>query len=231
MSTVTYLIIGGGALLIGYYLYKQTRVKETPTTTEREQKITSSDYEPEPITPETAETESIEAQVKGTLPLSQEVTTTEQVKNEKKSVLEQEKRETPRQGTPITEIKGINSTYTEKLKETGITTVETLLEEGATRTNRKELAETTGTTQKNILEWVNQADLYRVKGVAEEYAELLKEAGVNTVPELAQRNPENLHNKLLEVNEEEKLVNRAPSLKEVENWINQAKKMPRKIEY
>ena len=52
---------------------------------------------------------------------------------------------------------------------------------------RKEIAEATGISDKLILRWVNMADLYRIKGVGQEYAELLGAAGVDTVPELAKR--------------------------------------------
>ena len=82
-----------------------------------------------------------------------------------------------------------------------------------------------------ILEWVNHADLWRIKGVSEEYSDLLEEAGVDTVVELAQRNPENLYMKMKEVNMEKKLVRRLPSEKQVIDWVAQAKRLPRAISY
>ncbi len=63
----------------------------------------------------------------------------------------------------------------------------------------------------------------RVKGVGEEYSDLLEVAGVDTVKELAQRNPQNLHVALLQANQSKKLVRRVPSLKEVQNWVAYAK--------
>jgi hypothetical protein len=51
------------------------------------------------------------------------------------------------------------------------------------------------------------------------------------VVELAQRNPENLHEKLLAMNAEKKLVRRVPSLTEVQDWVEQAKALPRVITY
>jgi predicted flap endonuclease-1-like 5' DNA nuclease len=81
------------------------------------------------------------------------------------------------------------------------------------------------------LEWVNHVDLFRIQGVGSEYADLLEAAGVDTVPELAQRNPANLHQKLSEVNEEKQLVRHVPSLSSVEDWVEQAKSLPRKITY
>lgn len=131
----------------------------------------------------------------------------------------------------IIDIEGIGPAYSEKLQAVGIRTTETLLERGATPNGREELAAETGISGKLILEWVNLSDLLRIKGVGEEYSDLLEEAGVDTVPELAQRNPENLYAKLSEINEAKDLVRRLPSAKEVEDWVNQAKALPRIINY
>ncbi|MEM3061729.1 MAG: DUF4332 domain-containing protein [Candidatus Bathyarchaeia archaeon] len=131
----------------------------------------------------------------------------------------------------IEKIEGIGPEYANKLVGAGIKNTEDLLNVGATRKGREELAKKTGISEKLILEWVNLADLFRIKGVGEEYSDLLEEAGVDTVIELSKRDPENLHAKMLEVNKEKKLVRRAPTLNEVKSWIKQAKKLPRKVEY
>jgi predicted flap endonuclease-1-like 5' DNA nuclease len=94
-----------------------------------------------------------------------------------------------------------------------------------------ELAEQAEISGKLILEWVNHVDLYRIKGVGSEYADLLEEAGVDTVVELATRNPANLFQKMIEVNEEKKLVRRTPFQSQVEDWVAQAKQLPRKVMY
>ncbi len=131
----------------------------------------------------------------------------------------------------ILDIEGIGPTYAQKLTATGITTTDALLEAGATPKGREELSENTGIAESLILEWVNLADLFRIKGVGEEYSDLLEEAGVDTVVELSRRNAENLHAKILEVNETKKLVRRPPALSVVQRWIEQAKSLPRKVEY
>lgn len=133
--------------------------------------------------------------------------------------------------TPIRKIEGIGEIYAQKLAEIGITTLEALLEKGATRKGRQELAERTGISEKLILEWVNRADLFRIKGIGEEYSDLLEAAGVDTVPELAQRNPENLYQALVDVNRQKNLVRRLPSPEQVRAWVEQAKRLPRVIEY
>jgi predicted flap endonuclease-1-like 5' DNA nuclease len=133
--------------------------------------------------------------------------------------------------TKLIKIEGIGPVYGQKLAEVGIATVEALLEKGATAKGRDTLAEETGISHKLILEWVNHADLFRIKGVGEEYSDLLEESGVDTVPELAQRNAANLHAKMTEVNEAKKLVRRLPSQSQVADWVDQAKNMPRVVTY
>jgi predicted flap endonuclease-1-like 5' DNA nuclease len=112
-----------------------------------------------------------------------------------------------------------------------VRTVENLLTQGASPKGRKQLAENTGISEKRILEWVNHADLYRIKGIGSEYSDLLEAAGVDTVPKLAQRSPENLLQKLTELQNAKKIVRKLPVLSQVEDWNTQAKALPRVIEY
>ncbi|MGC9333451.1 MAG: DUF4332 domain-containing protein [Anaerolineae bacterium] len=133
--------------------------------------------------------------------------------------------------TKLITIEGIGPVYEQKLQEVGVKTVEALLERGATPQGRKELAEGTGIGDERILDWVNRADLFRIKGVGEEYSDLLEASGVDTVVELARRNAENLYAKMTEVNAEKELVRRLPTLSQVSNWIEQAKELPRRISY
>ncbi|MBN2550799.1 MAG: DUF4332 domain-containing protein [Anaerolineales bacterium] len=133
--------------------------------------------------------------------------------------------------TKIVDIEGIGEVYAGKLKAAGVSTTEELLTRGTTPKGRKELAEASGISEAHILEWVNHADLYRIKGVGSEYSDLLEEAGVDTVPELAQRKAENLFQKMVEANKAKKLVRKMPVLSQVADWIEQAKKLPRIIQY
>ena len=133
--------------------------------------------------------------------------------------------------TKIIDVEGIGPKYAEILAKEGIKTVEGLLKAVAKPLDRKKLSETTQISDKLILEWVNLADLFRIKGIGEEYSDLLEEAGVDTVPELAQRNPENLMLKLADINGQKNLVRRLPVLSQVESWVKQAKELPRVIEY
>jgi predicted flap endonuclease-1-like 5' DNA nuclease len=133
--------------------------------------------------------------------------------------------------TKLINIEGIGEVYAGKMKEAGIETTEALLEKGSTPKGRKEIAEATGIGDAWILKWINRADLFRIKGIGEEYSDLLEAAGVDTVPELAQRNPENLYAKLGEVNAAKKLVRKLPALTQVNDWIEQAKALPRVMTY
>ena len=128
-------------------------------------------------------------------------------------------------------IEGIGATYGQKLRGIGINTVLDLLVNGATRRGRKQLSDQSGIAQSNILTWVNHIDLFRIKGVAQEYADLLEQSGVDTVVELAQRNPANLHKRMLDINEQKSLVRRAPHASEVQSWVEQAKDLRRLIHY
>jgi len=128
-------------------------------------------------------------------------------------------------------IEGIGPVYAAKLYEIGVFTTDQLLEAGSTAKGREELAEKSGISEKLILTWVNHCDLYRINGVGAQYAGLLEAAGVDTVVELAQRNPENLAARLAEVNAEKNLVNRLPDEGSVQDWIEQAKSLPRVISY
>lgn len=131
----------------------------------------------------------------------------------------------------LVKIEGVGSEYARKLKMLGISTTQALLERGASPQGRQEVAEMSGISEKLILEWVNRADLFRVKGVGEEYSDLLENAGVDTVVELAQRNAANLFEKMVAVNQQKKLVRKLPTLAQVEGWINQAKRLPRAVTY
>ncbi len=133
--------------------------------------------------------------------------------------------------TKLQTIEGIGDTYAEKLQQAGIGSLEALLEQGKTAKGRADLVEKTGISNKLILKWVNRADLFRVKGIGEEYSDLLEIAGVDTIPELAQRNAENLYNKMAEVNAERNLVRRLPTQNQVADWIEQAKQLPRMLTY
>lgn len=133
--------------------------------------------------------------------------------------------------TSLKLIEGIGEVYAKKLGEAGIRSTDALLTRGATRKGRKELQEATGIGNKLILEWVNHADLFRVKGIGGQYSDLLEEAGVDTIPELAQRNAAALTVKMRQVNDQKNLVNRPPSEKMVAEWIAAAKRMKRVVEY
>ncbi|MCA9739039.1 MAG: DUF4332 domain-containing protein [Gemmatimonadota bacterium] len=129
----------------------------------------------------------------------------------------------------ITTIEGIGPDIARKLGEAGVSSVEALLKRGATKEGRQALAAAAGLSEERVLRWVNNADLMRVRGVGEEYAELLEAAGVDSVPELAQRNPKNLHEAMAKANAERKLVRLLPSDKLVGRWVEHARTLPRVV--
>lgn len=131
----------------------------------------------------------------------------------------------------IDDVEGIGPATAEKFLAAGIKDTDSLLAGSKTPKQRKELAEKTGIPEAQILKFANMVDLYRIKGVGSEYSELLEAAGVDTVPELARRNATNLAQAMLKVNEDKKLTRRLPAETEVAKWIEQAKQLPRVLEY
>lgn len=133
----------------------------------------------------------------------------------------------------IETIEGVGAKYGKILRKHNIASTKALLDRGATKKGRKVLAEETKIDETLILKWCNMCDLMRVKGIAEEYSELLEVAGVDTVKELRKRKPENLHAAMAEANasRKKKLVRQVPGLKQVENWVNHAKELDPVMKY
>jgi predicted flap endonuclease-1-like 5' DNA nuclease len=131
----------------------------------------------------------------------------------------------------ISEIEGIGPVFAEKLRTAGVRSTGALLAKGGSAKGRKELASATGIDEARILEWVNHADLLRLRGVGGEYADLLEAAGVDTVPELALRNPAALYKTLVTTNEAQHLVRKLPTADQVKAWAKQAKSLRRAVEY
>lgn len=132
---------------------------------------------------------------------------------------------------PIEDIEGIGPVFGEKLRAAGVKDTDALLTNTCKPVQRKTLADATGIPEAKILKFANMVDLYRISGIGSEYSELLEASGVDTVPELAQRNPANLAKAMAELNEQKNLTRRIPSEAEVSKWVEQAKTLPRMLEY
>jgi predicted flap endonuclease-1-like 5' DNA nuclease len=131
----------------------------------------------------------------------------------------------------IVDIEGIGPILAKRLKELGVRSTTALLKRGRNPNGRKALAYAINVEESKLLKWVNHADLFRVRGVGSEYSDLLEAAGVDTVPELRQRNPASLYEDLVRTNEVSRLVRKLPSAEQVAEWVEQAKSLPRVIEY
>ena len=131
----------------------------------------------------------------------------------------------------ISEIEGIGPKTAATLRGAGVRTIDDLLTAACDKKGRAQLSQKCEITESRLLKCVNMADLFRIKGVAGQYAELLEGAGVDTVKELKHRNAENLVAKMIEVNSDKKLVRKTPSIKIVASWIEQAKSLPAKISH
>ncbi|EOQ89432.1 PF14229 domain protein [Leptospira yanagawae serovar Saopaulo str. Sao Paulo = ATCC 700523] len=128
-------------------------------------------------------------------------------------------------------VEGIGPKYAQTLRDAGIRSTNDLLKKGGTPEGRKQIAKDSGISPKLILEWVNHVDLFRIKGIGSEYADLLEAVGVDSVIELSKRVPKNLFDAIIALNEKKKLVRIFPNLKRVTGWIAQAKKLPRAVSH
>lgn len=131
----------------------------------------------------------------------------------------------------IDAIEGVGVRNLAKLRRAKCRTTEALLKRGATRRDRTALANETGLDTKSILEWVNRADLMRVKGVGTEYSDLLEEVGVDTIKELRRRNPTNLTNAMEDINVKKRSVRRLPTEAMVAGWVIAAKNLEPVVSY
>jgi predicted flap endonuclease-1-like 5' DNA nuclease len=130
----------------------------------------------------------------------------------------------------IDELFGVREDLSAKLKAEGLNDSDKLLAAATTPKAREELAARLGVDSKEVLELANRSDLARIKGVGTVYSDLLEWAGVDTVAELARRNPDNLYNAIVEAASEH-FVKRLPRAEDVASWVVQAKELPRMLEY
>jgi predicted flap endonuclease-1-like 5' DNA nuclease len=133
--------------------------------------------------------------------------------------------------TRLKGIDGIGENNFRLLKQEGIHSVQALLNRGASIQGRHDLVKNTGISESQLMRWLNNADLFRIRGIGEEYVELLELAGIETVSELTQRHPVDLHRSLIGANDKKRLVKQLPSLNQIKNWIEQAKQLPPVIQH
>ena len=131
----------------------------------------------------------------------------------------------------LEQVEGIAGVYAAKLRAAGVGSTDALLQMGSTPKGRAQIEEDSGIAHKLVLKWVNQCDLYRVKGVGAEYAELLEASGVDTVPELGRRNAAQLCARMTEANARKHCVRQLPAQTAVDRWIGQARLLPRVVKY
>ncbi|MDX1701786.1 MAG: DUF4332 domain-containing protein, partial [Melioribacteraceae bacterium] len=191
LITLIMVVVGVGLLLVLYRFF----VSGKQSSRARDSNDKKVAYKPEEIL----------------APINSEQTIDTHQEEAESDILETEAPEISARKIKIIEIEGIGPIYSERLNEIGIQYIDELLDAGASRSDREALARQTEIPHRLILEWINLADLFRIDGIGEEWSDLLEEAGVDTVVELAQRNPTNLHSTLVKVNESTNIVQRVPS--------------------
>jgi len=131
----------------------------------------------------------------------------------------------------ISKIRGISPAHARTLREHGLGDINKYLAATKTAEQRRQLAQELNVSEQMILEHANRCDLARVTGIGRIFSNLLENAGVDTVKELAARVPENLYHRLVETNVGKRYAKRNPTLKEVKRWVAQAKRLPKILEY
>lgn len=131
----------------------------------------------------------------------------------------------------IADIEGIGPANAKKLGDAGVKSTGALLKAAGAKAGRKELSTKTGIGEANLLEWVNRADLFRVKGVGTQYSDLLEAAGVDSPLELSKRRADNLAKAMNDANTKgaKKLVRRPPTESMVQAMIDSAKTLDKAV--
>jgi len=131
----------------------------------------------------------------------------------------------------IIEIKGVGPSYGEKLESLNIKTTYDLLKKCTTPQDRRKISKKSKISETIILKWVNMIDLLRIKGIGVEISEFMEYLGTDTINKLANSDPEILFQKMKDLNNNKNIIKRTPTLRKVENWISQAKEIPRIVKY
>lgn len=127
----------------------------------------------------------------------------------------------------LTQVKSIGEDAALHLQTTcGMHSTQTFLAYAATPQGRRALSIRTGFSEATLLRWAYQADLLRVHGIGEEYADLLAAAGVTTISSLAQHDAAQLFEALQQLNAQEARVERVPARVQIERWIRHARFLP-----
>lgn len=129
----------------------------------------------------------------------------------------------------VGDIEGVGKVHDRRLATIGIRTTARLLREAGTRAGRRSVATRCEVPESVVLGWVNRADLFRIRGIARQYSDLLEASGVDTVKELATRRADHLVAALAEVNAQRRLVRRVPTETMVTRWIANARDLPQAV--
>lgn len=132
---------------------------------------------------------------------------------------------------PLKDFRGVDIEDLEILARQGISNTDQMLQAGATEKDRRLLAEQTGIPEPNIVELVKLSDLARIPGVKGTRARLYYEAGIDSVAKIANLEPEDFHNQVVDY------VNKSgfegvPTLPaEAVYTVDKARKLPSVIDY
>jgi tetratricopeptide (TPR) repeat protein len=131
---------------------------------------------------------------------------------------------------PFDQLPGMKSATIKKMQDEKIFSRAEFLLRGQNPTMRTQLSRKLNIPLDALLYWLNLSDLMRIPEINIHAAVLLEEVGVDTIPELAQRNEQNLFSALEKANNKKQSIDEL-TLEKVKKWIEQAKTLERTIFY
>jgi predicted flap endonuclease-1-like 5' DNA nuclease len=132
-----------------------------------------------------------------------------------------------RYNLPISKLRGVPERARLALKVQRITTCEQLLAAAGSFEGREAVARATRLDLEFLDDLVCRADMARISGIGVVFCSMLDDLGVGQVGQLAACDHADLHQRLRDYNQQHRLARRSPTLEEVEDWIRQARELPK----
>ena len=138
---------------------------------------------------------------------------------------------TSRYSLPISKLRAVPAQLRALLKLRRVTTCAQLLQAAGRAEDRARLARDMGVDPEALLDLVRRADMARVSGIGTVFGMMLEDLGVDDVPGLAAQDPVELHARLRDYNQAERIARRSPTPEEVADWVGQARALARIVTY
>lgn len=131
----------------------------------------------------------------------------------------------------IADFPGISNDTVDKLEKIGIKNTEKLYNSILTKSKRQNFADSTGISDKDILELTKLTDLSRIKWVGVTFARMLYDLEIDTAEKASKSDPVELHARINQLNKEKNIYKGHIGLNDIKIFVNAAKEIPLEIEY